>query len=122
MGISADAFFNSSRNGKAMLLMLAGQGHVEVVRGACEWIAGVYQKDLEAAAVHKGANQKQAKIAAENGAAGVLALAEGINDRNCVQAATQVVDACFQRHYNAGKPSYDTAMAWFADELRKRVK
>jgi len=121
MGVSANTFWAQSQNGKAMVVMLAQRGDVELVRDVCEWLVDTYEKDLIAGAIQKGATLAQAKVAAYNGAVALRAAAQSIADRNCDGVVTQVVDAVFQRYYNAGKPTYDKAMAWFADEMRKRT-
>lgn len=105
-----------------MLVMLAQRGDVELVRDACEWLVGVYRRDCEAGARQKGASAEQAVAAARNATEDLQKAAEGINDRNVVGMCTSIVDTCFSRHYNAGKPTYDKAMAWFADELRKKIR
>ena len=105
-----------------MTLMMAQRGDVELVRNICEWLVTQYRKDLEAGARQRGASINQARTMAQNGTAALMSSAEGINDQNVSGTAAGVIDACFQRHYNAGKPQYDKAMAWFADQLRVRVK
>jgi hypothetical protein len=105
-----------------MVSMLAQRDDVELVRDLCEWLVSVYRKDLEVAAIERGATLEQAKTAAVNGSVGLQQMAEGISDRNAAAVTKAIIDAVFQRHYNAGKMHYDKEMAWFADELRKRVK
>lgn len=122
MGVSANEFWAQSRNGKAMLVMLAQRGDVELVRDVCDWLVVTYEKDLIAGNLQRGATMEQAKIAAKNGTAAIQGAVQSISDRNVEGAVGQIVDAVFQRYYNAGKPTYDKAMGWFADELRKRVK
>ncbi len=122
MGITADQFWNSSRNGKAMLLMSAKRGDVEFVRDACDWLVKVRRDDLALGAIEQGATADQAKAIGYNGVSGLQSGVDGINDRNCVASVTSIVDEVFAKHYNAGKPQYDKAMAWFADQLRKRAK
>lgn len=105
-----------------MVIMLAQRDNPEIVRDVCEWLVGVYEKDLMAAALQQGASNKQARVVAHNQAAGLYSQAHGVNSRNQVQTAGAVVDQVFHRHYSAGKQHYDQAMVWFATELRKRVK
>ena len=122
MGISATQFWNQSKNGKAMLVMLVRSGYVELARDICDWLVVMHNKDLTAEAVGAGATLKQAQTRAENVCQGLFALVHGMNDRNAETNLTQVVDHVFQRHYNAGQPQYVKAMAWLADTLRQRVK
>ena len=121
MGISADQFWQSSANGKAMVNMLARRGDVEIVRDVCDWLVGMYGKDLIAGAVQQGATMEQARVASQNNTAGLQSSVDSINDRNVLAVSMGIVDAVFQRHYNAGKPAYDKVMAQFAAELRQRV-
>lgn len=121
MGISADQFWAQSQNGKAMFVMLARRGDVEIVRDCCDWLITMYRRDVEAGAVQKGASIEQAKIVGQNAASSLQSIADGITDRSVVSAATSIVDAVFQRNYNNGKAAYDKAMIWFANELRRRV-
>lgn len=122
MGISADQFWQTSANGKAMVLFLANNQYIELVRDILEWLVVQYEKDLQAAALQKGATAAQAKTVAQNSASQVLQMAQSCNDRNATGVATTVIDQVFQRHYNAGKGAYDKAMLWFANELRKKVR
>ena len=122
MGVSANQFWASSQNGKAMLVMLAQRGDVELARDICDWLVITYEKDLIAGNLQKGATLEQAKVAAENGTAALRGAVQSIGDRNVEAAVGQIVDAVFQRYYQAGLQTYNKAMAWLADELRKRVK
>ncbi len=122
MGISADDFWARSENGKAMVRMLAQKGHVETVRDVCDWLVVQFGKDCAAGAVGRGATLDQANALGENAAAPLHVAVKNVSDRNCEQAASNIIDAVFQRHYNAGKGQYDRVMKLFAIELRKRVK
>lgn len=122
MGISANQFWATARDGKAMTLMLARRGDVETVRDICDWLVGLYQKDYEAGAVEEGASQEQAKVVAYEAAQNVQAAVDGINDRNVIQQSGNIIDVTFRRHSRQGEKKYQEAMSWFANELRKRVK
>lgn len=121
MGISANQFWATSKDGKAMLLMLARRGDVEVVRDVCEWLVDRHTKDVEFSAVQKGATKEQAHTFALARVEPLRKMAEGIKDRTVVSAAAQVVDAVFDRHRQQGKATYDQALEFLADTLRKKV-
>ena len=104
MGISATDFWNTSKNGKAMIVMLAQRGDVELARDICEWLV----------------SEKKRAIAEACG--GLQRGCEGINDRNAEQQVVAVVDALYARHYAAGKSTYDKAMTDLADALRRRMQ
>ena len=74
MGISATQFWNQSKNGKAMLVMLVRSGYVELARDICDWLVVMHNKDLTAEAVGAGATLKQAQTRAENVCQGLFAL------------------------------------------------
>lgn len=131
MGISATQFFNGSRNGKAMVAMMchrrdadtgASIADVELVRDICEWLVDVYRKDIAASAVQQGATIEQANLRAANFTLGLMTAAESIRDGNCESVAMDIIDKCFKRFYEQGRPQYETAMAWFADRLREKIK
>ena len=128
MGISANDFWARSQNGKAMLVFLARQekfglgNNIELVRDICDWLVGKHKNDLIAGALSRGATMEQAKAYGNNQTSGLQNMADSISDRNAEANAVTIIDAVFHRHYNAGKQQYERAMAWFADELRKRVK
>lgn len=122
MGISATEFWNSSKNGKAMLVMLARNGDVELVRDICEWLVDLYEKDAVFRARQAGATEAQAGTLASEQSASIRRAAEGITDRSVVPVATQIVDAVFKTNYDNGTQSYTKAMASFAEQLRAKVK
>lgn len=122
MGISADQFWSSSQNGKAMIVMAANLEKVELVKDICDWLVVQHGKDATAGAVQNGATLQQAKLIGDGAATGLQPLVDGMNDRNCAHNAAAIVDAVFQRHYAKGKVVYDKTMADFADLLRQRVK
>lgn len=122
MGISAEQYWKQSQNGKAMVLMIARRGDVELVRDCLEWLIGKQKKDLEVQARQKGATENQAKIIAENGVAGLYAQAEAISDRDVYPSAEHIIDTIFKRFFTAGPVHYQKALAWFAGELRAHVK
>lgn len=122
MGISKDQFWATSMNGKAMVIMLAQRGDVDLVRDICEWLVDERQRALLASLKQNGRLSEEAqKTAARDAVAGVRQLAESINDRNVVDTCTRVVDHIFQKAYSEGPQQYAKHMAWFATELRKRV-
>jgi len=122
MGVSADQFWQSSKNGKAMIIMAAQLDRVELVRDICDWLVAQAGKDATAGALQQGATLQQAKIIGDTTASGLQTLVDGMNDRNCAHNAATIIDAVFQRHYNKGKVAYDKVMSDFADLLRQRVK
>lgn len=122
MGVSADQFWRSSKNGKAMIIMAAHLDRVELVRDICDWLVAQAGKDATAGALQQGATLQQAKIIGDNKASELQAFVDDINDRNCADNAATIIDAVFQRHYNKGKAAYDKVMSDFADLLRQRVK
>lgn len=122
VGISKDQFWQTSNNGKAMLVMLAQRGDVELVRAVCEWLVSKYQKELVGVNLQRGATEEQAKTAAAEGTDSLRKAAESISDANVMGVAPSIVDACFQRYFNVGKAEYEKAMTWFASELRRRVQ
>ena len=122
MGISPNQYWASSANGKAMTMMLAKRGDVELVRDICEWLVSKHKNDLIQNSVAQGATLQQAKLRADNYCAGLNHLVEKMSDRNIETNASQIIDAIFARFYNAGQQQYARAMSWFADELRQRVK
>jgi hypothetical protein len=122
MGISREQFFATSQNGKAMVLMIAQRGDVEMARNICEWLVDERERGLRADLKKQGRLSEEAqKIAARDAVAGIRAVAESINDRNVVDNTTRVIDHIFQRAYSEGQQVYARHMLWFANELRKRV-
>jgi hypothetical protein len=122
MGISATDFWNTSKNGKAMVVMLARRGDVELCREVCEWLVYERRKNIEREAQAGGRNPEQAKSIAMDAISGLQRAAEAIDDRNCEGQTSGVIDAIFARHYAAGKSVYDKAMADFADMLRNKIR
>ncbi len=131
--VTANDFWAGSQNGRAMVVMLCrrgrssvpgqsrGAGNVELVRDICEWLVGVRQQAIVQDNIQRGATLDQAKAAAANTVSGVQHAAEGIGDSNTESAACSVIDYCFKHYQNAGPAAYNNAMAWFANELRKKV-
>lgn len=122
MGISANQFWTTSKNGKAMIVMLAQRGDVELCRDICEWLVGEKRKAIEADARRDGRSEAQAKTISAEACGGLQRAAESISDRNVEGQASSVIDALYARHYAAGKPTYDKAMADLADALRRKVQ
>jgi precorrin-4 methylase len=122
MGISADQFWAQSLDGRAMLAMLARRGDVEIVRDVCDWLIGKYQKDVAAGALAKGATLEQAKIVGQESVASLQNMADRMDDRGCAATSQYIVDQVFRRHMLNSKEAYSKAMAWFANELRSRMK
>jgi hypothetical protein len=122
MGISATQFWSTSKNGKAMVVMLAQRGDVELCREICEWIVSEKRKAIEADARQAGRNENQAKLISAEACSGLMRAAEGVNDRNCEAQAASLIDALYARHYAAGKAEYDKAMAALSEALRRKVQ
>jgi hypothetical protein len=122
MGISATQFWSTSKNGKAMIVMLAERGDVELCKDICEWLVVEKRKAIEADARRGGKSEEAARIIAIEACQGLAHAAEGINDRNVEAQTSSVVDALYARHYAAGKATYDKAMADLADVLRQKVR
>lgn len=122
MGISATDFWNTSKNGKAMIAMLAKRGDVELCREICEWLVAEKRRGVAAEARSSGRNEDQARTIAIEACGGLQRAAEGINDRNCEGQTTAVVDALYAKHYAAGKATYDKAMSDLADALRNKIR
>jgi len=122
MGISATQFWSTSKNGKAMIVMLAQRGDVELCREICEWLVSEKRKAIEADARQAGRNESQAKVISAEACAGLTRAAEAVNDRNCEGQTVSLIDALYARHYAAGKAAYDKSMADLADALRRRMQ
>lgn len=122
MGISATDFWNTSKNGKAMVVMLAQRGDVELCRDICEWLVSEKRRAIEVDAQASGKSPEAARIIAAEACTGLSRAAESINDRNVESQTTGVLDALYARHYAAGKATYDKAMADLADKLRQKVR
>lgn len=122
MGISANQFWSTSRNGKAMVIMLAQRGDVELCRDICEWLVGEKRKVIEADARNGGRSDAQAKTISSEACGGLQRAAEAINDRNVEGQVITLIDALYARHYAAGKQTYDKAMGDLADALRQKVQ
>lgn len=122
MGISATDFWNTSRNGKAMIVMLAQRGDVELARDICEWLVGEKRRAIEADARQSGRSDAQAKTISSEACGGLQRGCEAINDRNVEGQVVTIIDALYARHYAAGKQTYDRAMADLADALRQKVQ
>lgn len=121
MGISANQFWASSKNGKAMVVMLAERGDVELCKDICEWLVGEKRKAIAADARRGGKSEEAARIIAQQACEGLTRAAESIDDRNCETQSSSIIDALYARHYAAGKGVYDKAMADLADVLRHKV-
>lgn len=122
MGISANQFWSTSKNGKAMIVMLAQRGDVELCRDICEWLVGEKRRAIEAEARQAGRSEAQAKTISAEACGGLQRAAEAIGDRNVEGQTASVIDALYARHYAAGKGVYDKAMADLADALRQKVQ
>lgn len=122
MGISATDFWNTSRNGKAMIVMLAQRGDVELCRDICEWLVGEKRKAIELEARQSGKSDNQARTISVEACNGLQRACEGINDRNVEAQAASVLDALYARHYAAGKTTYDKAMSDLAEALRRKMR
>lgn len=122
MGISANQFWSTSKNGKAMVVMLAQRGDVELCRDICEWLVSEKRKAIEAEARADGRSETQAKTISAEACGGLQRAAEAIGDRNVEGQTASVIDALYARHYAAGKATYDKAMADLADALRRKVQ
>jgi hypothetical protein len=122
MGISRNQFWDTSKNGKAMLLMIAENKEVELVKDICEWL--VDQRELgirNELLASKKLSPDSCKLKAQDAVASVRRNAEAINDRNVVAACQSVVDDLFLRFYKQGPQVYEKVMAELANTLRKKV-
>lgn len=122
MGISANQFWDTSKNGKAMVVMLAQRGDVELCRDICEWLVVEKRRAIEAEARQAGRSEEQARTIAAEAVNGLQRAAEAIQDKNAESQTASVLDALYARHYAAGKAVYDRAMSDLADALRKKVR
>lgn len=120
--MTAAEFWQRSPNGKALVLMLAERDNPEAVRDILDWLVGAYKTDIKQNGIDQGWTVQKANLRAENFTEGLYKQVEGVNARNQREVAEVVIDHCFDRYYRAGKPKYDAAMSWFADEIRKRFK
>lgn len=121
MGISANQFWATSTNGKAMLIMLAQRGDVELVRDTCEWLVDHRESTLRSDIEAGGASKETARLKAAEVVAGMRKQAESINDRNVVAACESVIDALFHRYYVQGPKVYGSAMSDLANLLRSKI-
>ena len=120
MGISGSQFWATSKNGKAMIVMLARRGDIELVRDICEWMIVQRRKTLHDLAVKRGANATQADIVARDSVAQLEAMATRISDRAAEGVAIGIVDAVFHDYHVNG--TWAMGMAWLSDQLRIKVK
>jgi hypothetical protein len=122
VGISATDFWNTSKNGKAMIVMLAKRGDVELCREICEWLVSEKRKGVAQDARASGRSEEQGRIIATEACGGLQRAAETISDKNVEGQTAAVVDALYAKYYAAGKAVYDKAMSDLADALRKKVR
>lgn len=122
MGISANQFWATSQNGKAMVMMLAKRGDVELCRDICEWLVSEKRKAIEVDARRDGRSDNQARTISAEAVGGLQRAAEEIQDRNVEAQTAAVIDALYARHYAAGKTTYEKAMGDLADALRRKVQ
>jgi hypothetical protein len=122
VGISATDFWNTAKNGKAMIMMLAKRGDVELCREICEWLVAEKRKGVAQEARASGRSEEQCRVIATEACGGLQRAAESINDRNVEGQTAAVVDALYAKYYAAGKVPYEKAMSDLADALRKKVR
>ncbi len=122
MGISANQFWQTSVNGKAMMVMLAQRGDVELCKDTCEWLVDQRELALRKEMLASGTlSVESCKLKAHEIVSPMRALAEGINDRNVQACVEGVVDKLFHRFYLQGARVYADAMAQLAQILRSKV-
>lgn len=121
MGISATQFWNTSTNGKAMLMMLAENGHVELCKDTCEWLVDKREVALRDELAAGGLSQESCRLKAKDLVADMRRTAESINDRNVKACVEIVVDKLFHRFYAKGPKEYERVMADLASILRAKV-
>lgn len=121
MGISANQFWATSTNGKAMIVLLAQRGDVETCKDVCEWLVDQRELGLRQDFEANGASKEAAKLRAADAVAGVRKVAESINDRNVIACVENVVDNIFQRFYQQGPKHYAAVMATLANQLRQKI-
>lgn len=122
VGISATDFWNTSKNGKAMIVMLARRGDVELCREICEWLVLEKRRSVAQESRASGRSEEQCRVIAAEACGGLQRAAEAINDRNVEGQTSAVVDALYAKYYAAGKTAYDKAMSDLADALRAKVR
>lgn len=134
MGISRDQFWRSSVNGRAMVLMLAqrgtvnipgtpaGAGDVELVHDILDWLVVQRELGIKSDALREGRSEDAAKIIARDRVAGLQGTVDSISDHNVVGVVNKVIDEVFMTHYGRGPVEYAKVMHWFADKLREKVK
>lgn len=120
MGMTAEQFWTHSQSGKAIVLMLAERNNPEIVREILDWLVKEFRVDIYNNAIHQRATANQAKLRADNLTETLFKEVESVNARNQREVATRIIDHCFEKYHRAGRPKYDAAMKWFADEIRKR--
>lgn len=122
MGISANQFWSTSTNGKAMVAVLAQRGNVENVRDICDWLITRHKNDLVSEAKKRNASDEQAKAFAEERVAPMYAEADRLDDRTIWSGAQKIIDHIFFPYFKRGQGVYGQVMKWFADELRNRIQ
>jgi hypothetical protein len=122
MGISANQFWATSVNGKAMMVMLAQRNDVELCKDTCEWLVDQRELALRNELLAGGTlSPESCKLKAREAVASMRATAEGINDRNVQACVESVVDNLFHRFYVQGPKVYGGAMAQLANLLRVKI-
>jgi len=121
MGISATQFWATSTNGKAMMLMLAEGGHIELCKDTCEWLVDQREVALRQELAQSGLSPESCKLKAKDLVADMRRMAESINDRNVRACVEHVVDKLFQRFYAKGPKDYERVMADLASVLRAKI-
>lgn len=126
MAMTAAEFWKRSPNGRAMVLMLADRNNPESVREILDWLVTEWKTDVKKDAVQRRATIQQANTKADNLSEPLYRQVESLNATSSVTAqrevAIAIIDFCFIRFYQAGPQKYAAAMAWLADECRKRFK
>lgn len=120
--MTAAEFWQRSPNGKALVLMLADRNNPEAVREILDWLVGAFKVDIYNDSINRGATAQQANLRSKNFTESLFKDVESVNERNQREVAERVIDHCFARYFKSGQHKYNAAMAWFADEIRKRFK